>query len=296
MKKLLLILAAVLLSCGQPSEPTALSGQTAPVMEPTETPQAEGVREPDTPVVISEPAAIPITPEPAPEPVPTPEPAPPEPPKPIAAPYGSTVIGETAYYVSNGAAMSLNLRNGETRTISAAAREYRRENDYDYIDNTDTGKMAAWTNNAVFIESSGALWIIERGYNAVKAQVITPAGIRDFGWQKQIDFLPLSENTPGRKLEIRCEAGGRFFRVRVFQVTDPADWIPFKPSPVPDYVLRCQELTLNPYAERPVIVGDWVDVRTVEKYEGDFIFEYLADGRILAAGKLYRLTAEGLKE
>jgi hypothetical protein len=26
------------------------------------------------------------------------------------------------------------------------------------------------------------------------------------------------------------------------------------------------------------------------------VFEYLADGRILAAGKLFRLTAEGLRE
>ena len=287
MKKLLLILAAVLLSCGQPAQ-TALPVNTPVMEQPADEPEAAS---PEKPIVEPEPVSQPTPQEPAEKPEPVPEP-----PKQIIAPYGSTVIGETAYYVSNGAAMSLNMRSGEVRTISPAAREYKRETDYDYIDNADSGKLSPWTNNAVFIESQGALWIVERGYNAVKAQVITAAGIRDFGFQKQVDHLPLAENRPGEKIVTNYGAEGRFYRIKLFQYTDPDSWIPFKPSPIPDYILRFQEMALNPYAERPIVMGEWVDVWTVEKYSGDFIFEYLSDGRILAAGKILRLTAEGVRE
>jgi len=192
--------------------------------------------------------------------------------------------------------MSLNLKSGEVTTISPAAREYRRVNEDENTDNADTGRLSPWTNSAVFIESSGALWIIERGYNAVKAQVVTAGKVRDFGFQKQIDYLPLTENKAGEKIELYYEAGGRFYRVRLFQYTAPDAWKPFQPKPIPDYILRYQELTLEPFAERPIVVGEWVDAHTVEKYAEDFIFELLSDGRILAAGKIFRLATEGLAE
>ncbi|MDR0476216.1 MAG: hypothetical protein LBH43_21440 [Treponema sp.] len=283
MKTLYLILAAALLSCTQPTEPTALPEQTPVKEQPTA---------PETPVTAPMPDPEPEIPEPELEPVVIEKPEPD--PEPITPPYGSTVIGEKAYYVSGGAAMSLNLRTGEAATISTAAREYERINEYDYTDNADTGRYAPWTNNAVFIEANGALWIIERGYSKVKAQVITAGGAREFGYVKQIDFLPLAENAPGKKIEMSYEAGGRFYRIKLYQVTDPNAWIPFQPPPVPDYILRCQEITLRPEADRCVVMGAEKDVHIAEKFTGAFTFEYLADGRILAAGKLFRLTAEGV--
>jgi hypothetical protein len=192
--------------------------------------------------------------------------------------------------------MALDLRTGSVVTVSAAAREYERVNEYDYIDNADTGMLSQWTANAVFIESAGALWIIERGYSAVKAQVVTASGGRDFGFQKQIDFLPLGENTPGKKIAMSYEVGGRFWRVKVYQITAPDAWIPFQPAPVPDYVLRVQEITLQPEAQRSVVMGAETEVLTAEKWNGAFTFELLSDGRVLAAGRIFRLTAEGVAE
>jgi hypothetical protein len=264
---LFLILCALLLSCSQPTDPSALP-EPIPAEEPTSVPAAE---------------------TPTPEPIPEPDP------EPVTPPYGSTVIGETAYYVSSGAAMSMSLRTGDVMTISAAAREYERINEYEYVDNADTGRMSPWSR-PVFIETGGALWVIERGYNAVKAQVIAGGRARDFGYVKEIDALPLTENLPGNKIAMSYEAGARFYRIKLYQYTDPNSWIPFQPKPIPDYILRCQEITLSPYAERFIVMGEEKEVYKVEKFTGDFVFELLSDGRVLAAGKMFRLTANGVVE
>ena len=282
MKPAILLLTAFLLSCGQPVEPTHTPEQTIPAEQPASAPE-----ETETEQEITEPEPV-VTPEPVPEPQPDHEP--------ITPPWGSTVIGETAYYIQNGSATALDLCTGEVRTLSVSAREYERINEYDYTDNADTGRLAPWSYNAVFIEAAGALWIIERAYNTVKAQVVTAAGIKDIGFIKQIDLLPLTEATTGnRRLALSYEAGGRFYYVRVYEVRDPNGYIPFQPPPIPDYVLRCQEIILQPQAQRPIATGTETDVYAVEKWSGGFSFEYLGNGRILAAGRLFRLTAQGVE-
>ena len=271
MKPAVFLLTAFLLSCSQPVEPTYTPEQTAPAEQPDD---------------------ITVDPAPMSEPETVPQPDP----EPITPPWGSTVIGETAYYVQSGSAVALNLRTGDVRTVSVSAREYERINEYDYTDNADTGRLSPWSYNAVFFQAAGALWIIDRAYSTVKAQVVTAAGTKEIGFIKQIDLLPLEEATTGNKrLALSYEAGGKFYYVRVYEVRDPNGYIPFQPPPVPDYVLRQQEIILQPQAQRPIATGTETDVYTAEKWTGSFSFEYLGNGRILAAGRLFRLTAQGVE-
>jgi hypothetical protein len=277
MKKAIFILMVLLFSCRQPTEIIERETIIIQPAEPINTP--EPIQEPE------------LIPEPIPEPEIIPEPPIPEP---IVPPYGSTIIGDKAYHVFNGSAMSLDLNTGVETLISPAAREYTR-NDSEFKDNDDTGRLVQWSGNAVFIESNGALWIIERNPNIVKAQVITVNGVREIGYQKQIDLLALSENKPGRKISMSFAVNGKFYYISLQQYYNYDSWEPGLPIPIPDYRLMIQNITLNPYADRPVVLGDDVCVLTVEKYTGSFIFELLNDGRVLAADKLFNLTEHGLR-